>query len=243
MLYNLSKIVGLLLSLRTCSATLTITVPANVPPLPASSRAIFSTNGTTLSAPVTVRNSFILHNLPEGTYDLNILSRDWAFERGLVIRARLSGDGTSSNANSHGLLEAWRLTRGGWDKNVFQSSNINGDGFIEVRLVGRRDYYDERQGFNPISFFKSPMILIAVVGLAFVIGMPYLLDNMDPEMRKEFEEQQKKSILSGGTNTAKNPLQSFDMAAWMAGRTSEPKSSVVPETDERAGGPRNRRRA
>ena len=91
------------------------------------------------------------------------------------------------------------------------------------------------------------MILIAVVGLAFVVGMPYLLDNstylpsnaytpallymlgelaeltldnlVDPEMRAEFEEQQKKSVLSGGAGGA-NPLQNFDMAAWMAGKTS-----------------------
>lgn len=38
-------------------------------------------------------------------------------------------------------------------------------------------------------------------------------------MKKEFEEQQKKSILSGGTSTA-NPLQNFDMAGWMAAKTS-----------------------
>ena len=38
-------------------------------------------------------------------------------------------------------------------------------------------------------------------------------------MRAEFEEQQKKSILSGGASTG-NPLQNFDMAAWMAGKTS-----------------------
>ena len=38
-------------------------------------------------------------------------------------------------------------------------------------------------------------------------------------MRAEFEEQQKKSILSGGASGA-NPLQNFDMAAWMAGKTS-----------------------
>ena len=38
-------------------------------------------------------------------------------------------------------------------------------------------------------------------------------------MKAEFEEQQKKSILSGGTSTA-NPLQNFDMAAWMAGKTA-----------------------
>ena len=38
-------------------------------------------------------------------------------------------------------------------------------------------------------------------------------------MKAEFEEQQKKGILSGGTSTA-NPLQNFDMAAWMAGKTA-----------------------
>ena len=42
---------------------------------------------------------------------------------------------------------------------------------------------------------------------------------VDPEMRAEFEEQQKKSILTGGASGA-NPLQNFDMAAWMAGKTS-----------------------
>ncbi len=42
---------------------------------------------------------------------------------------------------------------------------------------------------------------------------------MDPEMKAEFEEQQKKSVLSGGASAA-NPLQNFDMAAWMAGKTT-----------------------
>lgn len=30
---------------------------------------------------------------------------------------------------------------------------------------------------SPLDLLKNPMILIAVVGLAFVIGMPYLMDN------------------------------------------------------------------
>ena len=38
-------------------------------------------------------------------------------------------------------------------------------------------------------------------------------------MRKEFEEQQKKSVLTGGAAKA-NPLQNFDMAAWMAGQST-----------------------
>lgn len=67
------------------------------------------------------------------------------------------------------------------------------------------------------------MVLIGVVGLAFVMGMPYLLDNMDPETKAEFEAQQKKSIL-GNAGAGGNPLGDFDMAGWMAG-TSKTKSS------------------
>ncbi|MCJ1480333.1 hypothetical protein MMC06_000488 [Schaereria dolodes] len=47
---------------------------------------------------------------------------------------------------------------------------------------------------------------------------------LDPETKKEFEEQQKNSVLSGGTSAA-NPLQNFDMAAWMAGKTAKTSGS------------------
>lgn len=30
---------------------------------------------------------------------------------------------------------------------------------------------------SPLSLLKNPMILIAVVGLAFVVGMPYIMDS------------------------------------------------------------------
>ena len=42
---------------------------------------------------------------------------------------------------------------------------------------------------------------------------------VDPEMKKEFEEHQKKGSISGAV-AGGNPLQSFDMAAWMAGKTA-----------------------
>lgn len=87
------------------------------------------------------------------------------------------------------------------------------------------------------------MVLIGIVSLGFFMGMPYLMDSMDPEMKKEFEEQQKKSVLSGGTNA--NPLQNFDMAAWMAGATRGSSSgggSAGREEGEGGGGGSGRRR-
>ena len=54
-------------------------------------------------------------------------------------------------------------------------------------------------------------------------------------MKAEFEEQQKKSILSGGAATP-NPLQNFDMAAWMAGKTAGSVESEREESGTRGSG-------
>lgn len=112
-----------------------------------------------------------------------------------------------------------------------------------------------------MSLLKNPMILIAVVGMGMMFGMPYLLDNseplflpsfvmvtgacvytndipVDPETRQEFEEAQKSGPLAGVT-AATNPMQGFDMAAWMAGSGAKHTTSTAVEE---AAGARNRRR-
>lgn len=62
-------------------------------------------------------------------------------------------------------------------------------------------------------------------------------------MRKEFEEQSKKGILGNGQNTP-NPLQNFDMAAWMAGKSSGAAAEEVQSKEvkgEGSGGKARRR--
>jgi ER membrane protein complex subunit 7 len=88
-----------------------------------------------------------------------------------------------------------------------------------------------------LSFLKSPMILMALFSMALIFGMPYLLDNMDPESRAEFEEMQKQSPLSSATNPAAQ-LQNFDFASWMAGRsqTPEPAAQRQVESSNAGGG-------
>ncbi|KAG9232493.1 membrane-associating domain-containing protein, partial [Amylocarpus encephaloides] len=87
---------------------------------------------------------------------------------------------------------------------------------------------------TPPRLLKSPMILIAGASMLLVFGMPYLMENMDPEMKAEFEERQKSSPLSGGP--AANPLQNFDAAAWLAGSsgsgTSTPKRATGAEKEK-----------
>jgi len=90
--------------------------------------------------------------------------------------------------------------------------------------MGEKGYFVERAGFSPLSLLKNPMILIAGVSMIIVFGMPYLMDNMDPELRAEFEERQKSgsglAALTGSGPAPSNPLQNFDAAAWLAGSSS-----------------------
>lgn len=43
---------------------------------------------------------------------------------------------------------------------------------------------------------------------------------MDEETKAEFEEMQRKSPLSKGTTAARSGLADFDLASWMAGKSS-----------------------
>ena len=67
------------------------------------------------------------------------------------------------------------------------------------------------------------MILMAIFSLAMIVGMPYLLENMDPESRAEFEQIQKQNPLANAANPA-TALGNFDFASWMAGRSNEQES-------------------
>lgn len=119
---------------------------------------------------------------------------------------------------------------------------------ITARAVGQRNFYEVRQGFSPASLLKNPMILLAIVALGMTFGLPYLIENMDPETRAEFEQAQKQgglaSLVSGGSTDKKpapNPAN-FDLAGWMAGQQakgSEPEARGT-GSDVRSGGARRR---
>ncbi|KKK16073.1 hypothetical protein ARAM_000719 [Aspergillus rambellii] len=93
---------------------------------------------------------------------------------------------------------------------------------IDAKVLGKKAFYEIRPKFSPLALFKNPMILLALVALGFTFGMPRLMENMDPEMRAEFEKQSRASPLSGaasGAMSAGGPAN-FDLAGWMAGQAA-----------------------
>ncbi|MCJ1474981.1 hypothetical protein MMC13_003641 [Lambiella insularis] len=221
---TLPTLLSLILLRTTLAAHLTLLLPS-LPTLPSSTHATLFTHNLTLTAPLRRSNTFAFPDLPSGSYLCEVFCRDYSF-------APLRVD-----VDTHGKVEAWQTFRGNeWD-NKGERLGAGEKLVIEVRGATQKGFYESRGGFSPMSLLKNPMILIAVLGMGMMVGLPYLMDNMDPDMKKEFEESQKAGPLAGLTRSA-NPMTDFDVAGWMAGSGSKSTSSGA----DKGGGPKARRR-
>nr|POE53320.1 er membrane protein complex subunit 7 like [Quercus suber] len=198
------------------AAKLTVSIPStqllpNPNTLPPSTHAI-------LTGPPGVRydnlirrdNTFTFSALEQGSYLLTVHTRDFLFS---PLRVDVS---PSSDGSEQDLVQAWQTFRGNeWSNKGPSYGSENEELSIEVKPMAQKSFYQQRGGFNLLGFLKSPMILMGLVSVVFIFGLPYLMENMDPETKAEFEEMQKNSPLTGSGGAA-NQLQNFDLAGWMA---------------------------
>ncbi|KAL3470398.1 hypothetical protein BJX99DRAFT_50506 [Aspergillus californicus] len=253
-LFNITSLFPILLLFvqSTLSSRLTLTIPPstilpNPHSLPADTHATLTSLSLSkpLLAPLTSSATFVFSDLAayvyknlqqndiSGSYLLDVRSSEFVF-------APLRVDVDKSGA----VVGVWETFRGNeWGNLGVQkyknasSGSKKGDVVVDVRVVGRKGFYEVRQtcmfllslsfsaygcGFSPLSLFKNPMILLAIVALGFTFGMPKLMENMDPEMRAEFDKQSRASPISGAQNAmAGGGPANFDLAGWMAGAASK----------------------
>ncbi|KAI8964986.1 hypothetical protein F5Y11DRAFT_48005 [Daldinia sp. FL1419] len=221
--------------------TLTLWVPSsqslpNPHILPSSTHATLSALRAAYDAPLSAAGFFVFRNVTPGSYLADVYCPTHAFvPLRIDVLAHTPADepGTGAGAKEDAglVVRAWETYRGNdWD-NKGQEVPRSGGGFA-VRALGPKEYFIERGSFSILSILKNPMILMGLVSMALFIGMPKLIENMDPEMRAEWEEQQKSSpmssLMGGGPQPGANPMGNFDMAAYLAGQGSkkdEPESS------------------
>jgi hypothetical protein len=228
-------LLGLVLALFHSSAAATLRIqipPSSLLPipnsLPASTHATL-TSGTSpqLDAPLRRDSTLEFTNLTApGSYLLDIYSRDFTF-----APYRLDITVKDGTAVIDGVWETYRGTR--WEDKGPLLGGASADPntpppqsqvvTVSAKVLTKKSFYEERPGFNPMSLLKNPMILLGIVALAITFGMPKLMENMDPEMKAEYEEMQKKGTVSGltramqGQGPASSAAGSFDLASWMAG--------------------------
>ncbi|CAG9938822.1 unnamed protein product, partial [Clonostachys rosea f. rosea IK726] len=107
-------------------------------------------------------------------------------------------------------------------KNVTAPGSYLDGGAVEARFLIKKNYFQERPKFSVLTILKNPMILMGLVSMGIFIGMPKIMENMDPEMKAEFEARQAEgplSALMGGGGS--RDQGSFDMAGYLAGSNKE----------------------
>ncbi|KAI1797804.1 hypothetical protein LXA43DRAFT_982101 [Ganoderma leucocontextum] len=140
---------------------------------------------------VTRDGSFVIPDVPAGTYVLSVLARDHAFEQMRVdvyesetlpeVRPYFAGTPLSSPST---VTLPYPLT---------------------LSARGKYDYFVPRESFNVLAMFKNPMMLLMLVAGGLVLLTPMVMKNMDPEIMEEFKERHAK--MTG----AQNALQSGDL--------------------------------
>ncbi|TRX97341.1 hypothetical protein FHL15_001619 [Xylaria flabelliformis] len=240
---------SLLLSPAAAATTVTFSIPPspqipNPAALPPSTHATLTTLGASYAAPLTVDNTFVFRNVTSGSYlaDVNCATHGFAPLRVDVIPvAAAAGADRNSNGEEEDdmSLRVWETFRGNdWENKGEEIRPVTAGRVFPVKVLGSKVYYTERGGFSVLSILKNPMILMGLVSLALFVGMPKLVENMDPETRAEFEEQSKKNpmnSLMGGPQPGSNPMGNFDMAGFLAGQGSGSKEESS-ETGSKNGG-------
>lgn len=197
------------------SVSLTLQLPAsfNPPSLPARTHATLADLGAHRAAPLAATGAaFVFRNVTPGSYLADVHCPVAAFA---PLRVDVAPDGS---------VAAWDTFRGNdWDNRGEAAAvrHVDDGWTAEARFLGRKNYFMERPRFSVLSILKNPMILMGLVSMLIFVGMPYLVENMDPEMKAEFEAQQRKggpmAAMMGSGSQAGNPLGDFDMAAFLAG--------------------------
>ncbi|KIV98969.1 uncharacterized protein PV09_09299 [Verruconis gallopava] len=201
------------------------TFPFSASTLSSSTSATLHAAGASLRTVLNRNNKFVFGSVPFGSYLLEIHSREFVFE---PLRIDIT------DVDGKNYIKSWQTFQGNeWDNKgeirgesdaSVAGSSANTD--VYVNVLGVKDYYAKRLGFSIMSLLSNPMILIAFFSLALLLGMPYLVENMDEETKAEFEAMQKER------RTAANPaaaMQNFDLAGWMAGSKPE---ALQTSTDE-----------
>ncbi|KJE93570.1 hypothetical protein CAOG_04337 [Capsaspora owczarzaki ATCC 30864] len=175
-------------------------------------------NGGAMSAFVRLDGSFELLDVPSGVHLLEVVHPSYMFE---PVRVEVS-------SKHNGRVRAKRAyfgaapAAGSQQSSSQQSglgSSITGDNLaypLKLQARGAAQFFQRREGVDIRGMLMNPMVLMMGVMLIMAYAMPKMMENMDPEERRQMEEnnpmnraaempdltQMLSAALSGNTNAA-----------------------------------------
>ena len=98
-------------------------------------------------------------------------------DRGVILGGKAAQDGGASGVGAAGAATPG-LAQG--DKTAAQGEQVV---HIEAKVLAKRNFYEQSEGFNPLGMLANPMILLAIAAMGLTLGLPYLIDNCEFGLR------------------------------------------------------------
>jgi len=151
---------------------------------------------------ITKDGSFNVHQVPVGTYVLN------------VVGSKLTYPPVRVDVGNSGSVRARKL-------NILSLKEKELLPYpLELEPIAKTPYFQKRETFSIFDQLKNPMVLFMVLPMLLVFMLPKLMDLQDPEIKKEMEEQMK--TMKKGSQL---PDASELMSNFFGGGAPEPKKS------------------
>jgi len=112
--------------------------------------------------------SFIIHNVPSGSYVVEVISPNYTYE---PVRVEI---------NSKGKLRARKV-------NYIQTSQVVTVPYpLKMKPLGPTRFFYTREQWRVADFLFSPMVLMMILPTLLILALPRMMN--DPETRKEMEQ-------------------------------------------------------
>ncbi|KAG9314520.1 hypothetical protein JVU11DRAFT_5317 [Chiua virens] len=155
---------------------------------------------------VTTHFCYARPDIDPGTYVLSVTSHDYVFDQFRVDVPELTG---SPQVRSHML---------GTPLISPPAASLR----YPIALTPRHknSYFKPRESFNLLGMFQNPMMLIMVLTGVMMLGMPYIMKNLDPRTLEEIKSQQ------GKIASLQSSLQNGDVSGLSALLAAEEESKA-----------------
>ncbi|XP_050312837.1 ER membrane protein complex subunit 7 homolog [Anthonomus grandis grandis] len=151
--------------------------------------------------------SFVVHNVPSGSYIVEVLNPEYTFE---PVRVEI---------NSKGKFRARKV-------NHIQTSLVVQVPYpLKIKALGKTRYFQVREQWRVTDFLFNPMVMMMLFPVLLIMVLPKLMN--DPETKKDLEEIQKLTKFEG--------LQVGDKVSnFLAGNMPQSTTKEVKDKDKKA---------
>jgi len=137
-------------------------------------------------------NTFVIQGLPSGSYLLEVINADHAYEAARV------------DITSKGKIRARKV-------NNVQPSQVSQVSYpLKMKPLGRHRYFHKREEWRATDLLTNPMVLMMILPLLLMSVLPKMMN--DPEAKREMEQMQQSMNVQNQL-----PEVSEVMANWFGG--------------------------